>query len=135
MLLGVVIDDRGLIPDADVRQIELFGNEIRKQYGTPLYRTSGKGTEYLIRPEQPVTIDRIVIQEDISAGERVLAYSVKGKKDGEWIELFSGTNIGHKHVDRFLPQTVSEVKLTVTEAKAEPRIRNFSVYKAIEKRD
>jgi alpha-L-fucosidase len=132
MLLGVVIDDRGLIPEADVRQIELFGNEIRKQYGTPLLQTSGKGMEYFLRPKQPVTIDRVVIQEDIVAGERVLAYSVKGKKDGEWIELSSGTNIGHKHIDRFPPQTVNEVKLLITKSKAEPRIRNFAIYKTCE---
>ena len=28
MLLGLVIDDRGLIPDADVRQVEALGKEI-----------------------------------------------------------------------------------------------------------
>ncbi|MDR1602923.1 MAG: alpha-L-fucosidase [Tannerella sp.] len=128
MLLGVVIDDRGLVPDADVKQIELFGNEIRRQYGTPFRQTSGTGTEYLIRFEQPATIDRIVIQEDIAKGERVLEYRVEGKQNGEWTELSSGTNIGHKHIDRFPLRSVSEVRLIVTECKAKPQIRNFAVY-------
>jgi alpha-L-fucosidase len=128
LLLGVVIDNRGLVPDADVKQIELFGNEIRRQYGTPFRQTSGTGTEYLIRFEQPATIDRVVIQEDIAKGERVLAYRVEGKKDGAWAELASGTNIGHKHIDKFPPQSLSEIRLTVMEYKSKPQIKNFAVY-------
>jgi alpha-L-fucosidase len=128
MLLGVVIDDRGLVPDADVKQIELLGDEIRRQYGTPFRQTSGTGTEYLIRLEQPATVDRIVIQEDIAKGERALAYRVEGKKNDEWMELSSGTNIGHKHIDKFPPQSVSEIRLTITQAKTKPAIKNFAVF-------
>jgi alpha-L-fucosidase len=128
MLLGVVIDDRGLIPDADVRQIELFGKEIKKQYGTPLLQTSGTGTEYIIRPKKPVAINRTVICEDIEKGERVLEYSVKGKQGDKWIELSAGTNIGHKHIDKFPPQSVSEIKLIITSCKAKPHIKSFALY-------
>jgi alpha-L-fucosidase len=133
MLLGVVIDDRGLIPDADVKQIALLGDEIRRQYGTPLQRTSGKGTEYIIRLEQPATIDRVVIREDIAKGERVLAYRVEGNTNGKWTELSTGTNIGHKHIDKFQPHPVNEVRLTVTEAKAEPQIKDFAIFTVCEK--
>jgi alpha-L-fucosidase len=70
----------------------------------------------------------VVIQENITRGERVLAYNIKGKKSDIWIELSSGTNIGHKHIDKFSSQSVSEIKLTVTEFKAKPHIRNFAVY-------
>jgi alpha-L-fucosidase len=131
MLLGIVIDDRGLIPDADMKQIELFGEAIRAHYGMPLRQTAGTGTEYVIRLEQPASIDRIVIQEDIAFGERALEYQVQGKTGGEWINLSAGTNIGHKHIDRFPPRTVSEIKLQIIKSKAEPRIKNFSIYKTI----
>ncbi|MDR3268346.1 MAG: alpha-L-fucosidase, partial [Tannerella sp.] len=36
MLLGVVIDDKGLVPEADVTRIEAFGKTIQAQYGKPL---------------------------------------------------------------------------------------------------
>ncbi|MDR1381263.1 MAG: alpha-L-fucosidase [Tannerella sp.] len=133
MLLGIVIDDRGLVPDADVRQIELLGDAIRAHYGTPFRQTEGTGTEYVIRLEQPTSIDRIVMQEDIAYGERVLEYRVSGKTDGEWVELSFGTNIGHKHIDRFPPRTVTEIKLQITGAKTEPRIKNFAIYETMEK--
>jgi alpha-L-fucosidase len=131
MLLGIVVDDRGLVPDADVKVLEQWGEEIRRLYGSPLRTASGAGSEILIRLDKPTTIDRLVIQEDISKGERVLAYKVSGKKDGAWTELSSGTNIGHKHIDRFAPVAVSEIKLEVTDAKAEPQIANFAVFEAL----
>ncbi|MDR1864126.1 MAG: alpha-L-fucosidase [Bacteroidales bacterium] len=131
MLLGVVINDKGLIPEADVKRVELFGKAIKEQYGTPFRQTAGKGTEYVIRLEQPATIDRVIIQEDIALGERVLAYSVKGKKGGEWIDLSSGTNIGHKHIDTFPPQPLSEIKLVITQSKTEPIIKKFAIFEAL----
>ena len=131
MLLGLVIDDRGLIPDADVRQVEALGKEITRQYGSPLQQTSGTGSEFVISFDKPVSINRVILQEDISKGERVLKYALKGKKNNEWIDLSSGTCIGHKHINRFEAQTLDAIKLVVDESKADPLIMNFSVFETI----
>jgi alpha-L-fucosidase len=132
MLLGIVIDDKGLVPEADVKRIEQFGKTIRTHYGTPFRKTAGTGTEFVIRLEQPTSIDRIVIQEDITFGERVLEYKVHGKKNGEWINLSSGTNIGHKHIDKFQPQTINEIKLEITKTKSKPQIKHFAIFKTLQ---
>jgi alpha-L-fucosidase len=132
MLLGVVIDDKGLIPEADVRRIEELGETIRTQYGKPLMNTSGQGSTFTIPVEPPQTIDRIIIQEDISFGERVLEYSIKGKKGDEWIDLAAGTNIGHKHIDIIQPVTIREIKLIIEKSKKVPYIKNFAIF-AIDK--
>jgi alpha-L-fucosidase len=128
MLLGVVIDDKGLIPEADVKRIESFGEAIKTQYGKPLMHTEGKGSTFTLSVQPPKTIDRIIIQEDISHGERVLEYTVEGKQGDQWINLASGTNIGHKHIDTFQPVTVREIRLSVTKSKAVPYIKNFAVF-------
>jgi alpha-L-fucosidase len=130
MLLGIVINDKGLVPDADVKRIEAFGEAIRAQYGKPLMQTAGKGSTFTLSVKSPATVERIVIQEDISQGERVLEYTVKGKQGDQWIDLASGTNIGHKHIDRFQPVTVQEVMLSVTKSKAVPHIKNFAIFAA-----
>lgn len=131
MLLGLVVDERGLIPDADVRQAELLGKEIARQYGNPLVQTSGTGKEYVLTFDHPTSINRVVMQEDITYGERVLKYSLKGEKNGEWIDIASGTNIGHKHIDRFEPQTLDAIKLIIDEAKAEPKIKSFAAFETL----
>lgn len=131
MLLGLVIDERGLIPEADVRQVEALGKEIARQYGTPLKQTAGTGSELTISFDKPASINRVIIQEDISKGERVLKYTLKGKKDNEWIDLASGSNIGHKHIDRFDPQTLEAIKLEISDFKAEPQVLNFAVFETL----
>jgi alpha-L-fucosidase len=128
MLLGVVIDDKGLIPETDVKRIEELGVAIITQYGNPLMQTAGKGSTVTLSLKLPASIDRIIIQEDISQGERVLEYTVKGKQGNQWIDLASGTNIGHKHIDTFQPVTVQEIQLVVTKSKATPYIKNFAVF-------
>ncbi len=131
MLLGIVIDDRGLVPDADVARIEELGKEIRKMFDEPLKRISGSGYEFVVKLDAPVFVDRVVIQEDIELGERILSYRLQGlTTDKKWIDISTGSCIGHKRIEKFEPIYTDQIKLIITEAKAEPKIRDFSIYKA-----
>jgi alpha-L-fucosidase len=47
MLLGIVIDDRGLVPDTDIKRIEELGTEIRNRYASPLKSVASEGTDNL----------------------------------------------------------------------------------------
>lgn len=131
MLLGIVIDNRGLVPDADIKRITELGNAIKQEYGNPYKKISGTGNTLTLSFDKTVPIDRIVLQEDISKGERVLEYVVQGKVNGQWITLASGTNIGHKHIDKFAPQQLQAIRLNITQAKSIPQIKNFAVYKVV----
>ena len=55
MLLGIVIDNRGLVPDADVKRLTEFGKEINSQFSNPLGQTKGKGKEknFLFNSKSP----------------------------------------------------------------------------------
>lgn len=131
MLLGIVVDRRGLVPDADVQRISEFGDAIRRNYSHPLAEASGKGTELEIKLKEPAEIDRIIIQEDISKGERILSYKVSGLCDGEWVDLSNGTCVGHKKIDRFEPRVLTGLKLEVLDSKAEPQIRSFQAFQKL----
>lgn len=132
MLLGIVIDDRGLVPDADVKRIEEFGDKIKQNFGAPFKSVSGKGKVLSISFDTPVSIDRVVIQEDIKLGERILSYTIKGVKDNnETIELAKGSNVGHKHIDIFAPVNLKEIIFETDSCKAIPHIRNFAVYETL----
>lgn len=131
MLLGLVIDNRGLVPDADVQRVEELGREIKRQYGSPAYVTGGSGSELTISFDHPLNINRVVLQEEIAKGERVLEYSLKAYRGGEWVDLSSGSCIGHKRIDRFDPIEAEKVKLVITRSKATPHISNFSVYETL----
>ena len=129
MLLGLVIDRRGLIPDADVKLVEEYGEAIRQRYGTPLAETSGKGSKLVLNLSSPTLVDRAVIQEEIAEGERVLAWHIEGvKPDGSSVALCSGTNIGHKRIARFDPVELTSLQFVVDDYKVEPQIRRFAVF-------
>ena len=130
MLLGLVIDNRGLIPDADVKQAEKYGEAIRQRYGTPCAETSGKGSQLELNLKTPTVVDRVIIQEEISEGERVLAWHLEGVlTDGSIVKLCDGTNIGHKRIARFDPVEVSSLRFVIDSYKAEPLIRRFAVFR------
>ncbi len=131
MLLGIVINDKGLVPEADVARITKFGNAIREYFSNPLSVVSGEGSDFEISFDKPVVIDRSVIQEDISLGERVLQYKLIGFADGKEIELASGSNIGHKHIDIFAAQKVDKIRLQILQSKAIPQIKSFAVYETM----
>lgn len=130
MLLGIVVDDRGLVPEADAARVAAFGEEIRKRFGRPLRTVTGAGYEFTIDLPASAVIDRAVLQEDISKGERVLAYVLKGKTGGRWVTLAAGSNIGHKRIECFEPQRLEAVRLEITGAKAEPQLASVAVYAA-----
>jgi len=76
----------------------------------------------------PHAIDHVITMEDITRGERVRKYLLEGKVGAKWVQLASGTAIGHKKIDRIAPVEVSRVRLLCTESAAEPIIRKLAVY-------
>ena len=129
MLLGLVIDRRGLVPESDVRRVEQYGQAIRDRYGSPAAKTKGRGQRIELRLRKPITTDRLILQEDIALGERVLEWHIEGTRpDGTTLTLCHGTNIGHKRIATFAPEEVSSLTLVVDKCKAKPHIRTFSVF-------
>lgn len=132
MLLGIVIDESGLVPEADVARIAAYGKEIDRRFGHPDKQTKGTGRELTLELDAPTVIDRVVIQEDIAKGERVLEYMLKGRRDGRWVTLCTGSSIGHKRIECFEPQAVEAVRLEVMRSKAQPQIASLAVFRRLE---
>jgi len=79
MLLGIVIDDRGLVPDADEKRMDEFGKEVEKSFSKALAKTSGTGNVFELKLNSAQQINFVVIQEDISKGEQIRKYELSGK--------------------------------------------------------
>ena len=129
MLLGLVIDNRGLIPQADVQRASEYGKGIERRYGHPTATAHGKGSELVIKLKRPTSIDRLYLQEDIRYGERAMAWHVDAQlADGTTTALCQGTNIGHKRICTFPAVQATQLRLVIDESKAKPRIRQFAVF-------
>ncbi|WP_422082927.1 alpha-L-fucosidase [Ulvibacterium sp.] len=129
LLIGMVVDTRGLVPDADVKALKVFGDEIKRRFGTSLAETEGEGSEVVLEFAAPTAVNHVVIMEDIAKGERIREYKVEGKVNGEWKVLAEGESIGHKRIQEFDTVKVNGLRLRVSNSVASPIIRKLAVYK------
>lgn len=129
LLLNATPDTLGVIPPGDVARYAEFGKEIDRRFSAPLHSiVDKKGTEVLIEPDAPATINHVVIMEDYREGERIRAYRLEGWSDNEWKLLSSGSSVGRKKIDFFNDITVSKIRLLVTKHVGEPLIRSIQLY-------
>ncbi len=147
LMLGLAPDNRGLLPDSDVRRLREFGDAIGVLYSNNLALDKRNpaldgdpdtvweapaGTHSAIieaRWDQPHTFDRTVAMEWLSAGQRVQKYAIEALGEANsWRRVYTGSTIGHKKIDIFQPVTARAVRLNVISASDAPVIREFQVY-------
>jgi len=76
----------------------------------------------------PQRVNYITIQEYIRLGQRVKAFEVDAKQDGEWKKVAGGTTIGYKRILPLGGVETSALRVRITDAKACPLIANVEVY-------
>jgi len=91
--------------------------------------------ELSISLDEETCFDRILIQEPIELGQRIIKYQIEVLKNNAWEIIFEGTTIGYKRLLRIDPVTTSKVKLNIIEANNTVAISNFGIFKSSEKED
>ncbi|XP_062507751.1 uncharacterized protein LOC134184152 isoform X2 [Corticium candelabrum] len=131
LLLDFSPDTNGLIPDNHIARYKELGDFIRTCYGKPINATKGVGPVLTIMINPPTTIDRIVLQEDQSQGQRVRTYNVSiSTMSGLSASTVNGTSIGNKKID-LLPapvQKVNKVEFRGITGIGTPILNHFGVY-------
>jgi len=128
MLLGIVVDDRGLVPDADVKRMEEFGMELKNKFSNPVGQTTGKGNELVLHFKKPESVHYVVLMEDIAKGEHVRKYELYGQRNNQWKLLSKGSCIGHKRIEAVNGEKYSSVRLNVIDAEGQPIIQKMVCY-------
>jgi len=129
LLLNSTPDTTGFIPESHMVRYKEFGNEIRRRFDNPVMRKRGEGKFLEIRFTKSTEINHVILQEDLSKGQRVLAFSIEGMDNvGKWSQLYDGTSIGNKRICSFDEVPLRRIKVKFTNFKAEPQITNFAVY-------
>jgi len=129
LLIGMVIDDRGLVPDADVEQFTAFGKLTKERFQNPLAKAGGEGTEITFCFAQPTVMNHVMIMEDIARGERIREYVIEARVNGEFQTICTGFSVGHKRIERFDDVEVTGVRLRILKRTEMPAVRQFAVFK------
>ncbi len=128
LILGLTPDPRGLLPDGDVKRLQEFGNKIDELTDTPLATIKGVGEDFTLNLKDKQQINQVVLQEEISKGERIRKYSIEGLTSNGWTILCEGESVGHKRIQTFDSTAVSKVRLVINKSIATPQIKSFGVF-------
>ena len=154
LMLGLAPDNRGLLPDSDVKRLEEFGAALRKRGENNLalhhVRLGANGdaaldgdpdtfwsapdgshhAELEVSFDHPVTFDHTVTMEWLNDGQHVQKYAieVRNESDRTWKRIAEGQAIGHKKIDQFPPVTATRVRLNILSSTSEAHIREFQLY-------
>ena len=83
------------------------------------------------RLNRPQRINRLMLQEYISLGQRVRAFSVEYYNQGRWLPIDPGeetTTIGHKRLLRFGTVTTSRLRISFTDSRGPLCISEIGAY-------
>lgn len=128
LILGLTPDNKGLLPEADVKRLKEFGDNIRNRFAAPIAVEKGNGNQISLNLPKETKINHLVIQEEISKGERVRQYSVEALINGKWKEIATGESIGHKRIQKIAPIKTNQIRLKINASTQEAQIKAFSAY-------
>jgi alpha-L-fucosidase len=153
LMLGIAPDNRGLLPDSDVRRLEEFGKEISKRYRTYLavrelvklnsatssatdddpntFWSAEVGSHHSvleIELKKATKVDHALIMERLNNGQHVQSFRVELWDGSQWKPVAVGTTIGHKRIESFEPQTTSRARLEILSSTDAAEIREFRLF-------
>lgn len=80
--------------------------------------------------DEPITFNRLRLQEFIALGQRVKAFEVWVKKGEEYMNVATETTIGYQRILRFNELTTTSIQLKFIYAKGPLTISNLGIYLA-----
>jgi alpha-L-fucosidase len=133
LLVNMTPDRHGLIPDAEVKRLTEFGNEIRLRFGKPIAETHsdgrwGEGMTLDLELSRTTTVQWIILEEDIRFGQRVRRHRLEARTgNGAWTVVAEGQTLGRMRMARMpSPMETSAVRLRILDTAPLPRIRRMA---------
>ncbi len=136
LLLNVPPNKRGLLHENDVARLKEFGEYIEKtfskdytsRWARPWTAKPGEKKEYALN--KGATVNTIMLQEDISRGQRVEAFTVDVRVNGEWKTIAKGSTIGYKRLLRFPDVEADAIRVTIDECRSVANISRVGAFLA-----
>lgn len=136
LLLNVPPDKRGVIHENDAARLKEFGEYIEKtfskdytsRWARPWTAKPGEQKEYALN--KGAVVNTVMLQEDISKGQRVEAFTVEVRVNGEWKPVAEGTTIGYKRLLRFPDTETDGIRVIIRECRGVANILRVGAFLA-----
>lgn len=125
LLLNIPPDRRGLIADADVARLKELREWVDANFANNL-AAAPTGLTVALTPLS--RINAVLLQEDITKGQRVEEFAVEAFTDGKWTPVAEGTTIGYKRILKFDETVADSLRISVRSSRNEPNISAIEAY-------
>jgi len=128
--LDFAIDRDGLVEESQASRYKEFGNWIKNCYGSPVGSTHGNGTTVTLELITPTEIDRVMIQEDLTQGQRIRQFTVQVMNAAKnWQVFGSAHSVGNKRIMLGKKVVTNKLQLVIQNSVGNPIVINFSTFK------
>lgn len=134
LLLNIPPDRHGLLSQADVTRLKEFA-EYRKQAfadnrvrGGQRLRVAESGEELIYKLKPGSEINVVMLQEDLTKGQRVESFTVEALTKDGWKEICQGTTVGYKRLLRFPIVNASQLKVKINASRMASNISQVAAY-------
>lgn len=136
LLLNIPPDTRGLIHEDDVKQLQAFADFRNKLFENNCLKNNEidwkakSGASKTFNLMEGSTINTILLQEDISKGQRVESFTCEAFIGKEWVEIFTGSTIGYKRLCKFGDCKPTKIRLTINQSRNKANIISIGAFYA-----
>ena len=136
LLLNVPPDRRGLIHEADALRLKEWADYLGRAFAHDRVVDSARYAvvqehaveEYAL--ESKTRINILMLQEDITKGQRTEAFTVEAWVDGAWQEIGRGTTIGYKRLLRIPAVETDRIRVRIEQCRLPVNLCRVAVYYA-----
>lgn len=136
LLLNIPPDKRGLIHETDAERLKELSAYLAKTFShnaitskdTAWCAEVGESREFEVTTD--TMVNTLLIQEDITRGQRVEEFSVEVYSNGAWHHVAKGTTIGYKRLLRFTDCKAERVRITIIASRGRANIKSVGLYYA-----
>ena len=136
LLLNIPPDRRGLIHEADIKRLKEFADYRQQTFADNRVKngrkywstTSGGEAVYALKSKSEINL--VMLQEDITKGQRVEAFTVEALMDNGWKEVGKGTTIGYKRMLRFPAVNANKLRVRIDECRLTAYVSQVAAYYA-----
>lgn len=150
------LNKRGLVHENDVKVLNEWNKLIQKAFadnllkGARIESANGKNlkalldddtdTHFTTKQKDSTSIitfllpavqifDVLLLQENISKGQRIEKFVLEYEHDGAWKTITEGTTVGHKRLLKFEPVKAQKIRLRIESSRLKPHIAETGIYK------
>ena len=136
LLLNIPPDRRGLIHEIDAARIKELREYIDRTFAknfatnTKSYKGVKESGSIILDIAPGATVNTLLIQEDISKGQRIEEFIIEAYINDEWHYIAEGTTIGYKRLIRFSDTIAEKMRVTIKRTRKDANISNIGLYYA-----